>query len=128
MKNTISLITFLTVFLIFNLNVSAQKIGQTELKAAIAGVSSGEISKDNLLSSANIQCTDTQYEIINFNLSMKKNSDIVDFYGKGNQISVVMKDLIKEMETGDKLVIEKISAKSQKGVIIDLPAIVLVVK
>jgi len=128
MKTTISLITILAFFLIFNINATAQKNSQTDLKATVAGLSSGEISKELFLNTGKVQCTDSKFEIINYHLSVKKDSDIIDFYGSGNTFTTVMKDLVKEMKSGSKIVIEKINAKSMEGTEIKLPLIVLVLK
>ncbi len=128
MKKAIQLFTFLVIILGLNLTLSAQKNSSTDLKASIAGLSGGNISKDIILNSSEILCSNPAFEIISFTLSVSKDNDIIDFYGTGKNLTVQMKDLIKGMSNGNKIIIEKISAKTESGKVTDLPAIVLVLK
>ena len=128
MKKSIMLFTITGMLIVFNLASTAQKIGKPVLKATIAGISKGDISKEILLNSRHIQCSDPQYEIIFYSLSLVKKGDIIVFKGKGNTLSESMKAEIKELEPGNKLIIEEIGAKSAGEKFIKLPDISLLLK
>ncbi len=128
MKKAIHLFTFLVILFVFNLNLAAQKNSNTELKATIAGISGGDISRDLLLKTPEILCTDPKFEVVTFTLSFSKDNDIIDFYCTGKNLTLQMKDVIKGMNPGNKIIIEKISAKNESGKVTDLPAIVLIMK
>jgi hypothetical protein len=128
MKKSVFVIAILVSMFIFNSNVFAQKSSQPIVKAAIEGVSSGEISKALLLKTAKIECSDSKFKVIDFVFSVKKDSDIIEFNGTGNLLTVQMKNLIEGLSLGNKLVFEEINAKSDEGLVVELPAIVLVLK
>jgi hypothetical protein len=128
MKKINSFFIFVSLFLIFNLSLTAQKPTSTELKAIIAGISSGDISKDLLLKTGEISCTDPNFKVISFTLSLSRKNDIIDFSGNGYHLSVQMKDAINGIDPNNKISIEKIIAKNEKGEEIHLPAMVLILK
>jgi len=129
MKKAIHLFTVICLLLVFNLPGSAQRSGKSVLKASIANISSGIISKDIILNSGLINCSDKKYEVIYFSLSvLHRNGDLVVYNGRGNTLSEAMKAEIRALEPGSKLVLEDIGAKSAEDKFITLPSIVLLLK
>ena len=128
MKKAKSLSIFVVILLVFSLTLAAQKATSNEPKAIIAGISGGDISKDLLLKTGEISCTDPKFKVISFTLSLSKTNDIIEFNGSGNKLNGVMNDAIKGIGLGNKVIIEKISAKNESGKVIDLAAIILVLK
>ncbi len=115
--------------LLFNLPLNAQKGGKTELKATISSISSGDMSKEILLETGLIECSNTSYEIVYFNFSiLRENGDLIAYYGRGNTLTESMKAEIKSLKPGTKVVFDEIGAKSGVNKTIKLPAIVLILK
>jgi hypothetical protein len=115
--------------LIISASVDAQRTEKFALRAAIEGISKGEIYKEKLLSGNPILCSDPSIEIIYFSLSVfHKNGDLVVYNGQGNMLSEAMKAEIRSLETGSKLLIEDIGARTPGGKMIHLPSIQLVMK
>jgi hypothetical protein len=129
MKKNIPLFLFAGILLVFSIPVNAQIFKKPILKATIAGMSLGEISKELLLDTGLILCSDNKYEIVCFNLSvLHQNGDLIVYNGRGNTFSQSMKAELKELPPGSKLVLEEISAKSVQDKIVKLPSIVLSIK
>lgn len=128
MKRTIAFFTFVTVLSLYCSTLSAQKSGSSDLKATIAGISGGEISKDLLLKDAELLCSDPKFKVVSFNLSLSRYGDVIDFSGTGNRLSEEMKEAIKTIKVGSKISIEKIVGKNDSGEEIKLPFIILTLK
>ena len=129
MKKSIYFLSIVAIILSVSFTAIAQKQAKPELTATIAGLNKGEITKDFILNDGIIQCSDQKYEVIYFNLSaLLKNGDIIVYYGKENALTESMKQVIKNMEPGSKLVIEDIGARSEDEKVIKLPDIVLTLK
>ncbi len=129
MKKLVFIIAIAGIMLVSVSSAHAQLFSKSEVKASVAGISKGEITKEKLLNSATIECSDLTYEIIYFNLSvLRKNGDLVVYAGRGNSLSESMKAEIKALEPGTKLVLEDIGARSAENKFIELTAIVLDVK
>jgi len=122
------LFSAICILLLCSFSQKSLRTGKTELKATIAGISSGEISKDVLLETGTILCSDQKFEIIYFSLSVMKENDLIVYNGSGNTITDSMKGLIRELETGTKIVIDEIGARSPNDQIIKLPALILILK
>jgi hypothetical protein len=125
MKKSI-LVLLLGIFCLSNYPLNAQIFGKSALKATIDGISEGLISKDILLKSGIIQCTDNQSEIIYYSLSFMRKNDLVQFYGSGNTLNESMKNEIKGLESGTKISIEEIGARTAENKIIKLPDLLLI--
>jgi hypothetical protein len=106
----------------------AQKNEKNVFPASVAGISVGDISKDVLLNTGVIECSDPKVVIIGFEMSALKNGDLVVFKENGNTLTEQMKMLIKNMEIGNKLIFEEITAKTGEDKIIKLNAIILTIK
>lgn len=129
MNKLTGLFLILSLILVLTLEVCAQRNAKIELKASIQGISSGDISKELLLTNGYIQCSDQKYNIVYFNFSLlRENGDLIVYNGRGNHFSEAMKAEIKLLNPGSKLVIEEIGAKSSDEKIIKLPSIALVMK
>lgn len=128
MKTTIYFLVFTVFLLVFSTNTVGQKNNKSDIKASIAGLSSGEISKTVLINSNLIECSDKNYEILYYSLSiLRKNGDIIVYNGSGNALNESMKAEFKQLEPGSKFVIEDIGAKSSDEKLIKLPPIVLTI-
>ncbi len=129
MNKAILYLIILSFITVANSNASAQKSGKYTLNASIAGITKGEISKSLLLSNGEIQCTDPKAEILYFSLSaFMKNGDLIVYNGEGNTLTESMKKVIDELETGSKLVIDNIAARTAGDKVIQLPSIVLILQ
>ena len=129
MKKYLPYIAILSVLMFEYMPLNAQKASKYELFASIAGFSRGEISKTLLLGEKQLLCSDQKNEIVYFSLSVfRKNGDLVVYNGSGNTLTESMKTEIQALESGSKLVIEDIGAKTPDNKIIQLPAIVLILK
>ncbi|MEI6062011.1 MAG: GldM family protein [Bacteroidota bacterium] len=109
-------------------SLNAQNPVKTELTASISGVSNGPISMELLLKTGLIQCSDLKTEITGFTLSAQKKDDLIEFNGTGNILTVGMKDFIKTLKPGSKVIIENILVNSEQEKAIKLPAIILTLK
>jgi hypothetical protein len=128
MKKTSILFALLCLITGYNFTATAQRGTKTELKATLAGISKGDISKDLLLSIAQIECSDPSYTVVYFTLSIMKSDDLIVYSGMGNTLTESMKVLIKGIEPGSKLALDEIGAKSTDEKIIKLPAIILTLR
>lgn len=129
MKKQIAL--FVSIFLLYALNsFSLAQDRKIDLFASVGGISSvGDISKDVVLNSGIIDCSDPDFKIISFEMSIQlKNDGVITFKSNGNRFSEQMKSEIKAMEPGYKLVIEEIYVKSVSGKIGKINSIILTIK
>ena len=120
--------SFTSLMMLFNFSLKAQQPCDTNLRAAIAGITSGIISKDVLLKNAELKCLNTNYEIISYILTFLKDGNISETAGEGNTFTEGMKKDIMELKSGNKLYIETIRAKRTDGKIIVLPPMNLKLK
>jgi len=128
MKKSILFSSITGIMLLLGLHTFAQNTPKADLKATIAGVAGGEISKNELLNEGLIQCSDLNYEIVSFSLSAVRNGDLFTLPSIENALTEQMKQLINIMEPGSKLFIEEIVARSADEKTMKLPAIVLTIK
>ena len=128
MKKVLYYTLIATLLFSFEVSLNAQNPVKTGLTASISGVTNGPISMELLLKTGLIQCSDPKSEITGFTLSAQKQDDLIEFKGTGNTLTVVMKDFIKTLNPGTKLIIENISANSAEEKAIKLPAIILTLK
>lgn len=129
MKRYLPYLAILSILLLIYFPLIAQKASKSGLFVSIAGISKGEIDKSLLLSEKPFLCSDQKNEIVYFSLSVfRKNGDLVVYNGRGNTLSESMKAEIQALDTGSKLVIEDIGAKTPEDKFIELPSIVLVLK
>ena len=128
MKKKIALFTVFCAMLAMSSHIFAQTTGKNVLTATIASISVGDISKEILLNTGVIECSDPKIEIIGFEMSAFKNGDLVVFQGNGNALNEQMKMLIKNMDIGNKLIFEQITSKAEDGKIGKLNAIILTLK
>lgn len=125
MKNSI-IILLVGILFFTNYPLNAQIFGKSALKATVDGISEGLISKEILLKSGIIQCTDNQAEIVYYSLSFMRKNDLVQFYGSGNTLNESMKNAIKGLELGTKIIIEEIGARTAENKTIKLPDLILI--
>lgn len=118
----------ISILLLCSFSQNSLRIGRSDLKSTIAGISKGDISKDILLDTGTILCSDQKIEVIYFSLSVMKQNDLIVYKGSGNTLTESMKTLIKELETGTKIIIDEIGARSPNDQIIKLPALILTLK
>jgi hypothetical protein len=128
MKKQIAL--FASIFLLYALNsFSLAQDRKIDLFASVGGISSvGDISKDVVLNSGIIDCSDPEFKILSFVMSVQlKNDEMITFKSNGNSFSEQMKSEIKAMEPGYKLVIEEIYVKPGNGKARKINSIVLTI-
>ena len=117
---------FLT--LVFNLPLTARINAGNELSATIAGIGSGDITKEILLKSGEILCSDKKYKVVSFTIKFIKNKDLIELYGFGNKLNTLMKKVIKGIRPGQQMIVKDINAKDWKGKTVKLPEIELYLK
>jgi hypothetical protein len=129
MKKHILIFTIIGTILFLQFNGVAQKSGRNELRATIAGIVSGDILKERIMSTSTINCTDPNYEIVYFSLNyFLKNGSLIVYKGEGNKLTESMKAGIRNIEPGTNVLIEDIETKSPEGKIFKLPSISLIIK
>ena len=128
MKTARILLTIMGIIMCASIAVHAQNSAKHELTASIAGQSSGEITKDLLLSRDTIVCSDPKYVIVGFKFSYVSNGDVVEMVSNSSVLSNQMQTAIKKLEQGAKFYIEEVVAKSNEGEVKKLAAMLLKIK
>lgn len=128
MKKAFSLFAIMVLTLILNVPLNARMNAANELGVTIAGISCGDITKDLLLKSGEIQCSDKKIKVVSFTIKFIKNKDVIELYGFGNKLNALMKKVIKGIRPGQQMIVKDINAKDWKGKIVKLPVIELYLK
>jgi hypothetical protein len=128
LKKAFSLFTIMMLTLVFNLPLTAKMNAGNELSATISGIGSGDISKEILLRSGEILCSDKKYKVVSFTIKFIKNKDLIELYGFGNNLNTLMKKVIKGIRPGQQMIVKDIKAKDRKGKTVTLPVIELYLK
>lgn len=129
MKKSPAFFTIFCALLSLSSHTLAQTTAKNGLTATFAGIEVGDISKQILLNTGVIDCSDPEVEIISFEMSAQlKNGDLAVVQAEGNTLNEQMKLLIQNMDTDYKLIFEQITAKKANGKTGKLNAIILTLK
>ncbi len=80
-------------------------------KAKLAGHSEGIITKSEILSVEKLIPTQPDIIILSFTLSYSKGDDIIELISKSDNLTLEMKDHIKQIQAGTEISFENIKAK-----------------
>lgn len=96
--------------------------------AQLAGKSSGEITKNEIVNDGSITCFPSDCIVTSFTFSIAKRGDIIEYHIQGNKLSELILATIKSSEPGEKFIIESIEAEKPDSTKIKLPALVFTIK
>jgi len=115
----------LAILLVFlSLSVFSQE--QAKPFAVLEGIEAGLVELETLLGIDNIKCSNNNYQILSFTLSLKHESgDIVQITSKSSEITSQMKEFLWNENFENKIYFEDIKALSQDGQVIELQPIII---
>jgi hypothetical protein len=117
MKKIILCITFLSAVLIAD---AQQQFAEEIPHATLAGKNCGLITLNEISMAGKLQSSNPQIQIVHFALTMINDGVLIFRATQGNQISVPMMVQLKQLTTGQKFIVDEISALNSNGQIIQL--------
>jgi hypothetical protein len=119
----------LIAMLLFNCStLFSQNSEVKDVFAQLAGKSSGEITKNEILKDGSITCFPSDCIVTSFTFSISRRGDIIEYQTKGNKLSELIMAIIKSSDPGEKFIIESIEAEKPDATKIKLPALVFTIK
>jgi hypothetical protein len=112
----------LGICFLFCFNSFSQQNTDSTLKATISGISGGKISISTFFIS-DIICTDTNYVICSYTISMTIKGDLIEKNINGNRLTAELVNYLNDLRIGDKIYFTKIKAKSTDNKTINLPSV-----
>jgi|WetSurMetagenome_2_1015567.scaffolds.fasta_scaffold1174787_1 hypothetical protein len=100
--------------------IAQQMYAEDSPHATLAGKSGSMITLDEISIAGRIQSTSTNIKIINFGLTLVKDGVIVSRVSHNDKISTAMMDQLKQLQKGQKFIIDEINALKPNGQIIRL--------
>jgi hypothetical protein len=116
------------IILIFGLHnttsLKAQKIASPSLQATVAGLSTGSVNVNILISDGKVSCSDTTIKVTSFTIGMIVNSDLIERNISGSSfLTLDVFDYLIKVKPGCKVCFTRIRAKAINDTTIKLPSI-----